>query len=69
MPYKDKGKDTRWHREKMRERRLLEKTGKMAYYALSQYSKIEEMRLGGRFVTPDVTPKVDADGNAMPDFT
>ena len=27
------------------------------------------LRLNGRFVTPSVTPKRDADGNSMPEYT
>ena len=55
MPYKDRSKDKQWHRDKMRKRRAI-------------------LRLNSRFVTPDVTPdvklppKIDADGNVIPDY-
>lgn len=56
MPYKDKGEDTKWHREKMRERRELLRLAD------------ELMKLNMGIVTPDVTPKLDADGNAIPEY-
>ena len=49
MPYKDKERDRRWHKAKMRERRAI-------------------LRLDSRVVTPSVTPKIDADGNPIPDY-